>query len=262
MVWRNFSENGMYSGTCKLKLSAHCINELKQRAPFPCANKSAISCSRRTVPVSFTSVDKEGYEQVYFNEVSMEEEAALGDFIGIDIGTTSIKCCVLDIRKKIRSEKSVVHNAWVKNGSNLHREQDPVKILNVLQNLLKSMEVKLSSKVAVSITGQMHGIVLWNGQDLAKGEFNCSPLITWMDERVPVKFLESLPRWDCGDLHIGYGMVTLAWLYSSGQFNSAWTCCGTIMDMIISYLYNLPKHLLAFKMRIVGVTAPLVDSGL
>ncbi|VDO51870.1 unnamed protein product [Onchocerca flexuosa] len=57
-----------------------------------------------------------------------------------------------------------------------------------------------------------------------------------MDERVPVEFLDSLPRWDCGSLHIGFGMVTLAWLHSSGQLNAAWTCCGTIMDMIICYL--------------------------
>uniref|UniRef100_A0A8R1TXZ9 FGGY_N domain-containing protein n=1 Tax=Onchocerca volvulus TaxID=6282 RepID=A0A8R1TXZ9_ONCVO len=164
------------------------------------------------------------------------EEATIGDFIGIDIGTTSIKCCILDIKSQILMEKSIVHDAWLKNGSNLHREQDPVKILEVLHNLMKSIEVKLSLNVTVSITGQMHGIVLWNGQDLANGKLNCSPLITWMDERVPVEFLDSLPRWDCGSLHIGFGMVTLAWLHSSGQLNTGWTCCGTIMDMIISYL--------------------------
>lgn len=66
-------------------------------------------------------------------------------------------------------EKSAIHDAWLKHQSNLHREQDPVKILNILRDLIKSMEVKLSSNVTVSITGQMHGIVFWNGEDLAKG---------------------------------------------------------------------------------------------
>lgn len=66
-------------------------------------------------------------------------------------------------------EKSVVHDAWLKHESDLCREQDPVKILDILRNLMKTIEVKLSLNVTVSITGQMHGIVLWNGQDLAKG---------------------------------------------------------------------------------------------
>uniref|UniRef100_A0A915PKR2 Carbohydrate kinase FGGY N-terminal domain-containing protein n=1 Tax=Setaria digitata TaxID=48799 RepID=A0A915PKR2_9BILA len=164
------------------------------------------------------------------------EETAVGDFVGIDIGTTSIKCCILDKNSRILTEKTAVHNAWLNDGSTLRREQDPVKILDVLHNLIKSMEVKLSMDVAVSITGQMHGIVLWNGEDLAKGKFTCSPLITWMDQRVPNEYLDSLPRWDYGNLHIGFGMVILAWLHSSGQLNEAWTCCGTIMDMTICYL--------------------------
>uniref|UniRef100_A0A0R3RIK5 FGGY_N domain-containing protein n=1 Tax=Elaeophora elaphi TaxID=1147741 RepID=A0A0R3RIK5_9BILA len=157
-------------------------------------------------------------------------------FIGIDIGTTSVKCCILDMNGRIVMEKSAVHDAWLKNESNLHGEQDPVKIMDALHNLIKSMEVKLSSNVTVSITGQMHGIVFWNGHDLVEGKFNCSPLITWTDQRVSKEFLDSLPRWDCGCLHIGFGMVTLAWFHSCGQLNPAWTCCGTIMDMVICYL--------------------------
>ncbi|KAL4003754.1 hypothetical protein ACH3XW_8900 [Acanthocheilonema viteae] len=68
-----------------------------------------------------------------------------------------------------------------------------------------------------------------------------------MDERVPMEFLESLPRWDCGCLHIGFGMVTLAWLHSSGQLNAAWTCCGTIMDMVICYLSQSPNAFIGIQ---------------
>ncbi|VIO92591.1 Uncharacterized protein BM_BM6000 [Brugia malayi] len=175
------------------------------------------------------------------------EEVAVGNFIGIDIGTTSVKCCILDINNRILVEKCVTHNAWLKHESNMYREQDPVKILNVLHNLIKCMEIKLSLNVTVSVTGQMHGIVFWNGNDLVKGKFNCSPLITWMDERVPKEFLNSLPRWDCGYLHIGFGMVTLAWLHSSNQLNTEWTCCGTIMDLIICYLCQSSKAFIGIQ---------------
>lgn len=54
-------------------------------------------------------------------------------------------------------------------------------------------------------------------------------------------------RWDCGCLHIGFGMVTLAWLHFSGQLNTAWTCCGTIMDMIICYLSQSPNAFIGIQ---------------
>ncbi|VDN04456.1 unnamed protein product [Thelazia callipaeda] len=156
--------------------------------------------------------------------------------IGIDIGTTSIKCCALGSDARVISEKSAVHDAWIKRESHIYREQDPLKIFHVLLALLKSMKLKYSSNIIVSIVGQMHGIVFWNGQNLTAGKFICSPLITWMDERVPKEFVNSLPRWNCGELHVGFGMVTLAWLHSSDNLKTEWTCCGTVMDMLISYL--------------------------
>lgn len=71
---------------------------------------------------------------------------------------------------RIIAEKSEVHDAWLRNESNAHREQDPVKILKTLNSLLKSIEVKLSWDLTVSMTGQMHGVILWNGCDLTDGQ--------------------------------------------------------------------------------------------
>ncbi|EFO23065.2 hypothetical protein LOAG_05421 [Loa loa] len=68
-----------------------------------------------------------------------------------------------------------------------------------------------------------------------------------MDERVPTTFLDSLPRWECGCLHVGFGMVTLAWLHSCGQLSAAWTCCGTIMDMVICYLLQSPNAFIGIQ---------------
>lgn len=54
-------------------------------------------------------------------------------------------------------------------------------------------------------------------------------------------------RWDYGSLHIGFGMVTLAWFHSSGQLNTAWTCCGTIMDMVICYLSQISNAFIGIQ---------------
>lgn len=54
-------------------------------------------------------------------------------------------------------------------------------------------------------------------------------------------------RWECGELHVGFGMVTLAWLHTCGQINAAWTCCGTIMDMLICYLAHLASSVIGIQ---------------
>ncbi|VDK28948.1 unnamed protein product [Gongylonema pulchrum] len=178
----------------------------------------------------------------------MCSEGSVAAAIGIDIGTTSIKCCVLSDQGRILAQKSVVHDAWIKHQGNGYHEQDAAQILHVACSLLKSLDLAFCSyELTISVTGQMHGIVFWNGQDLAEGKFNCSPLITWMDERVPKSFVKSLPRWECGELHIGYGLVTFAWLRTHDLIDPTWTCCGTIMDMLICYLAQLTHSVIGIQ---------------
>ncbi|VDK50436.1 unnamed protein product [Anisakis simplex] len=152
-------------------------------------------------------------------------EAAVA--VGIDLGTTSIKVCAIDSSETVVEEKSAVHDAWIQNDSPDRKEQCAEKIFAKVIELLQSMRPNLKSVKNIVITGQMHGIILWNNDSLVAGEFSCSPLITWMDSRVPQQFIDSLPKWEYGDVHAGYGIVTLAWLYRNSLLDPKWNCCGT-----------------------------------
>ncbi|KHN81575.1 Sedoheptulokinase [Toxocara canis] len=167
--------------------------------------------------------------------------------VGIDLGTTSVKVCAVDASGSVVEEKTENHNAWIKTDSSEHREQDAEKIFKTVIGILSSMRTTLQSVHTVAITGQMHGVVIWNGESLAKGKLCCSPLITWMDSRVPQQFISSLPRWELGDVHSGYGMATLAWLSSKSLIEPGWNCCGTIMDMFGCYIARLRTSLMGIQ---------------
>lgn len=66
-------------------------------------------------------------------------------------------------------EKSSVHNAWIKSETSLNREQDAKKIIEVVYELLKSLDFSLTSDITICVTGQMHGVVLWSGEQLVEG---------------------------------------------------------------------------------------------
>ncbi|CAD5215184.1 unnamed protein product [Bursaphelenchus okinawaensis] len=162
-------------------------------------------------------------------------------FLGIDVGTTNLKICVIDKAGKVLYEKSKSHDSFVITNVGQH-EQDSRKILQRLWDLLREANSNnlLKSVQRITVTGQMHGIVFWN----SKLDFwSCkshdySNLITWMDQRCDSKFLESLPIWRKRDgaklafVATGYGIATLLWLQRNGMLQSNWDCCGSIMDLV------------------------------
>lgn len=72
---------------------------------------------------------------------------------------------------RVVEEKNAIHNAWIKRNLSNCREQDTHKIFETIFVLLSSMRTTLRSVHTVAITGQMHGIVFWNGNALAEGRF-------------------------------------------------------------------------------------------
>uniref|UniRef100_A0A0N4V9K3 FGGY_N domain-containing protein n=1 Tax=Enterobius vermicularis TaxID=51028 RepID=A0A0N4V9K3_ENTVE len=170
---------------------------------------------------------------------------------------------------RILESISQQHKAAVVNADRSRNEQNVEKIFTTIQQLLFSLGTALSTVETVCVSGQMHGIVLWNGAALLQGKFYCSPLITWMDTRASTEFIDSLPKLDfflciltspvfiCDDfeffgskeydLHPGYGTVSLAWLHKFGQIDKQWDCCGTVMDMFNCYLGNLRKPLMGIQ---------------
>lgn len=116
--------------------------------------------------------------------------------LGIDLGTTSVKiCAVSDDDQSILRELSSQHNATVPNLPDAnHHEQDPMKIYAATFDLLE--KAKLSRVDKIVISGQMHGVVLWEHKsalDYVYGQeesINCSNLVTWMDQRCAEDFLK------------------------------------------------------------------------
>ncbi|CEF70406.2 Sedoheptulokinase [Strongyloides ratti] len=94
--------------------------------------------------------------------------------------------------------------------------------------------------MSLRISGQMHGIMLWNSSITRKVE-KYSNLITWMDERCDENFILEIKKQIGEHLKIskGYGLATLLWLTKYKlDYVKEFNRCGTIMDFICCYLKN------------------------
>uniref|UniRef100_A0A915CXU1 Carbohydrate kinase FGGY N-terminal domain-containing protein n=1 Tax=Ditylenchus dipsaci TaxID=166011 RepID=A0A915CXU1_9BILA len=168
-------------------------------------------------------------------------------FLGIDIGTTTLKICLINEKKEIIKEADATPNATVKlDDPSVEKghEQDPRKIVQSIFDQLQSFD--LSKVNLIGISGQMHGVVLWNAESLFSADhtkismetWECSNLITWMDHRCNKEFLSKLPKWPNETIATGFGSVTLAWLKQNNKLDSKWGSSGTIMDFIATLLTN------------------------
>lgn len=131
--------------------------------------------------------------------------------ISIDLGTS--KLCAVAVDATTLRPMEVVscpNDADVADLPHGHHEQDPRQIWQSVTGLLRGLTSHLPKPVrvsAVSISGQMHGVMLVDGSMEPIGNF-----ITWRDARRPdVAADDSTERTGCR-LHPGYGGSTLAWL--------------------------------------------------
>ena len=123
--------------------------------------------------------------------------------IGLDIGTSSIKLVVLNIKNNlVEFELSEsLQDSSIKLPNKERFEQNVDIILNVLNNLMEKIsDDKLVRVKAIQLTGQMHGFVLWNTET---GEH--TSLVNWQDQRCTKEFLENeIPIRSNVDLNSGY----------------------------------------------------------
>ncbi|PIC42730.1 hypothetical protein B9Z55_009710 [Caenorhabditis nigoni] len=159
--------------------------------------------------------------------------------VGIDIGTTSAKCCARKGNEVIFEMKQIYEKEETENEN--HGMQNPKLILKTVMGLLKQIQSQIQQEnLQISdiwTCGQMHGIVFWNQDFIADlDSLIHSSLYNWTYS-TPSNFLKTLPKWNSGESHPGFGLVTMAWLYHSDKdllknFNR----CGTIMDLFLTYL--------------------------
>eukprot|EP00050_Salpingoeca_kvevrii_P021458 m.110917 g.110917 ORF g.110917 m.110917 type:complete len:493 (+) comp9355_c0_seq1:3149-4627(+) len=173
--------------------------------------------------------------------------------LGLDIGTTSVKACLLDASGGVLAAVAQQHDAYraqrefTKAASSTlpehdHRraEQSPRAIADALAVAIAGLPAELRAQVrAVGITGQMHGVLLWQAAD---PQSTGSPRF---EERglpflVPPPLAPQLTSaWcSCGmQIATGYGCATLAWWAAEEpQILADHDCAGSIQDWIVAQL--------------------------
>lgn len=139
--------------------------------------------------------------------------------LGIDVGTTTIKCLLLDpVADRVVSHAAVESGAYVSGLPAGRGEQCMRRIAAAIGEGLRALQWRAVTAVtAVALSGQMHGVTSWPNRPDHCDPAACTPLVTWEDARCSREFLDRL-RETTGDARIssGYGMATLAWLREHG----------------------------------------------
>lgn len=155
--------------------------------------------------------------------------------IGFDIGTSSIKLILLNIENDtLESEfNESIHSSLI-NLPNKERHEQNVDIIVKIANSLmeKITDDKWQRVKGIQLTGQMHGILLWNTETNEH-----TNLVNWQDQRCSEEFLKNqIPIQSIVDLNSGYGIATLFWYLFNGEkeniFLKKYNAAGTIQDYI------------------------------
>ena len=155
--------------------------------------------------------------------------------LGIDFGTSKIASVIMDsTTSQIHDCSSIKTEAEIATAHAGFAEQDVEKIIQTLYKAVNSLSSDLRRKAtAIGVTGQMHGVMLWNGK-------TTSPLYTWQDKRASATGMLEQIRKASGyeRLQDGYGAVTLAWL-AANEALSGWQYAATIHDYAVSRFCGL-----------------------
>jgi sedoheptulokinase len=165
--------------------------------------------------------------------------------VGIDIGTTSCKLCILSsdasVGVPVFAEQLAHHARLTRDDAPLVDEQCPSKIVQTIDTLVvrSCLIDKVASVKSIQICGQMHGIVLWASQS---PRTTVSSLVTWQDQRCSAEFLAALAP-SLAHLRTGYGLATLLWLLdeSNGVADrlARYDRAGTIADYLVAVLCDV-----------------------
>ncbi len=158
--------------------------------------------------------------------------------LGIDIGTTTVTCLILDTEKKKVTKSCTLKNDSFIQGKPFEKLQDPYTILNTVKIAVREVCLDVAPD-AVGITGQMHGILY-----LDEKNSPCSPLMIWQDERGNEIFengetyAEYLTRVTGIKAASGFGLTTHFYNLKNGLVPENAVMLSTIHDYLVSVLTN------------------------
>ncbi|MDR2774814.1 MAG: hypothetical protein LBC19_08745 [Tannerella sp.] len=131
------------------------------------------------------------------------------NFIGIDIGTSTICSVVYNPVSKKTDYKTIANNTAIQTSDEWEKLQDPGKIVHIIKDILSGYIEKYPDINGIGITGQMHGILYIDRHGNA-----ISPLYTWQDgrgnriykdDKTYAAFISGVTGYK---LATGYGLVT------------------------------------------------------
>ncbi|MDF2963867.1 MAG: hypothetical protein K0S39_5602 [Paenibacillus sp.] len=171
------------------------------------------------------------------------------NFIGLDIGTTSI-CGILMDAENGTILKSVTksNNAALGSINPWEFTQDPGVILKTVSDIADELTSGGAEAAGIGITGQMHGILY-----VDKAGNPVSPLYTWQDQRgdLPVNqikggetYAERLSRITAMPLATGFGLVTHDYNRQNGLIPANTSSICTIADYVAMKLAGRCKPLM------------------
>ncbi|TCN01874.1 sedoheptulokinase [Paenibacillus sp. BK033] len=167
---------------------------------------------------------------------------------GIDIGTSSICCVVVDTQSGEQvAAVGKLNDSGLASANEWERAQDPERIAAIVQELIGELGGHWDVVAAVGISCQMHGVLYVDGNGDA-----ASPLYTWQDRRGDCQFDDAATysgymRSRTGyPLASGYGLVT--------HFYNA--RCGLVPQAAV-YLCTIGDYI---AMRLCGSSIPMMDA--
>ncbi|MBE6642546.1 MAG: hypothetical protein E7615_02700 [Ruminococcaceae bacterium] len=161
--------------------------------------------------------------------------------VGIDIGTTTVSACAIDLDSKEQLEYySVPHNSYVEKSD--FSEQSVSVIMDIAEELLGRIYKEHSNIACIGITGQMHGILYVDSDGKA-----VSNLINWQDKRatLPTKdgmnIIQLIKKLTGEDIASGYGIATHFFNQLNGLIPADAVGLCSIMDYLAMHLCSLRK---------------------
>lgn len=160
-------------------------------------------------------------------------------YIGIDLGTSSVKCLLMNKAGKIINTATREYELLLPKPG--WSEQDPSLWLNGAMECLKEVVIGNESKIkSFSFSGQMHGLVILDSQDEV-----IRPAILWNDQRTAdecdylnnVIGIEKLSKWTANMALTGFTAPKVLWVKNNEPENFK-----RITKMM------LPKDYIAYKL--------------
>ena len=164
--------------------------------------------------------------------------------LGVDLGTRTVKAVLVSTGGHEVLEERVEDTGAAMRSSVPGRDEQCVSsIVAALERVVAGFPADMLRRVrSVGVSGQMHGCVLWrrgsvflDAGELVCKENDCSPLVTWQDQRCTEDFLALLPALGgTAPVKSGYGCATLLWYqHHQPHLLKEFDAAGTIMDMVV-----------------------------